>query len=102
LAGAKQQLVIPGADFLTNYSKFSGLNGYNDLYKVEGYLSRLNYNYADKYFLNASYRRDGSSVFHPDNRWGNFYGIGGAWLISNMIVKVSDDEQSNDNIFWSL
>jgi len=112
LAGSKQQLVIPGSEFLTNYSKFSALNGYNDLYKVEGYLSRLNYNYADKYFINASYRRDGSSVFHPDNRWGNFYGIGGAWLISkesflqdnnaisSLKLKISYGEQGNDNLFY--
>lgn len=38
--------------------------------------SRLNYAYADKLFLDASYRRDGSSRFGPDNRWGDFYALG--------------------------
>lgn len=112
ISGTKTVVVIPDESFLSNASKFSSLNGYNDLYKVEGYLSRLNYNYANRYYLNASYRRDGSSVFHPDHRWGNFYGLGGAWIVSNeeflkdidavsnLKVKASYGEQGNDNLYY--
>ena len=46
-------------------------------------LSRLEYNYKQKYFLSTSYRRDGSSRLHPDSRWGNFWSLGGSWLMSN-------------------
>ena len=49
---------------------------------TEGILSRLQYDYAGKYFVSASYRSDASSVFHKDNRWGNFGSVGAAWLIT--------------------
>lgn len=47
-----------------------------------GYLGRISYSFNDKYYLNASIRRDGASVFGADKIWGNFAGIGGAWNIS--------------------
>jgi TonB-linked SusC/RagA family outer membrane protein len=50
--------------------------------RFSSYFSRLNYDYENKYFLSASFRRDGSSVFGPDNKYGNFWSIGGAWRIS--------------------
>lgn len=48
-----------------------------------GYLARLIYSYKDTYHFNASFRRDGSSVFGADNKWGNFPAFGAAWTISN-------------------
>src|SRR5690606_12152644 len=56
---------------------------YTDIYRTEGYLSRLKYNYDNKYFVEGSFRRDGSSKFHKDNRWGNFWSVGGSWIVSN-------------------
>ncbi|WP_289663225.1 SusC/RagA family TonB-linked outer membrane protein [Flavobacterium panacagri] len=112
LAGQKSGVVIPGLPVLSNATKYNYVDGYNDLYKVEGYFSRANYNYKDKYFINASFRRDGSSVFHPDNRWGNFYGFGAAWsvakesffpqskVVTDLRIKGSYGEQGNDNIFY--
>ncbi|SHG39009.1 SusC/RagA family TonB-linked outer membrane protein [Pedobacter caeni] len=50
--------------------------------RLSSYFSRLTYDYDKKYFLSGSFRRDGSSVFGPDNKYGNFYSIGGAWRIS--------------------
>ena len=46
-------------------------------------VSRLNYNYAHKYLLSAALRRDGSSKFYKDNRWGWFPSAALAWKISN-------------------
>ncbi len=47
------------------------------------YLVRALYNYKNKYLLNASYRRDGSSVFYPlGNTWDNFYSVGAGWVMS--------------------
>ncbi len=46
-------------------------------------LIRLLYNYKGKYYLNASFRRDGSSQISPANRWQNFWALGGAWELSN-------------------
>jgi TonB-linked SusC/RagA family outer membrane protein len=47
-----------------------------------GFLGRVNYTYADKYLLSITFRRDGDSRLGPDNRWGNFPSISGAWRIS--------------------
>ncbi|MFQ6603467.1 SusC/RagA family TonB-linked outer membrane protein [Flavobacterium sp. C3NV] len=112
LAGQKSNIVIPDLTELSNATRYGYVDGYNDLYKVEGYFSRLNYNYKNKYFLNGSFRRDGSSVFSPENRWGNFYGLGGAWSvmkesffpktkwITDLRIKGSYGEQGNDNIYY--
>ncbi|PXY39736.1 TonB-dependent receptor [Flavobacterium cheongpyeongense] len=47
-----------------------------------GYVARINYDYDDKYLLAVSGRRDGSSRFGPNNRWGNFYSVAVGWNIS--------------------
>ncbi len=44
--------------------------------------SRLSYNYKHKYYGSASYRRDGSSRFGADNRWGNFWSVGASWYMN--------------------
>jgi len=49
---------------------------------MESYLGRLNYNFADRYLISASVRRDGSSNFGSDRRWGTFPAISGAWRVS--------------------
>ncbi len=48
-----------------------------------GYLARLNYSWKNKYHLNASVRRDGSSVFGTGKKWGTFPAVGAAWTISD-------------------
>ncbi len=48
-----------------------------------GYLARLNYNFANKYYLTGNFRRDGYSAFAPGHKWGNFYGASAAWVLSN-------------------
>lgn len=52
-------------------------------FAFESYFTRLNYDYDDTYSLTASYRRDGSSRFGPDERWGNFWSVGGGWTLTN-------------------
>ncbi len=46
-------------------------------------LSRAEYNYDQRYFASASYRRDGSSRLGPEARWGDFWSVAGSWKISN-------------------
>jgi TonB-linked SusC/RagA family outer membrane protein len=48
-----------------------------------GYLGRINYNYNDTYHISVSVRRDGSSVFGVNNKWGNFPAAGLAWTVTN-------------------
>lgn len=79
-----------------------------DNYMTEGFLARLNYDYADRYFLNASIRRDASSKFAPGHRWGTFWSVGAAWQINKekfmedikwvdlLKLKVSYGENGND------
>ena len=50
---------------------------------IMSYLGRVNYNFADKYYVTATIRRDGSSRFGMDNRWGWFPSAALAWRISN-------------------
>jgi len=54
-----------------------------NLHTDVGYLARVNYSYKDRYHFNASFRRDGSSVFGTENKWGNFPAVGAAWTISD-------------------
>ena len=78
-------------------------------YVNEGYFIRGMYEYDGRIFASASYRRDASSRFHPDHRWGNFWSVGAAWIINreswfnapfiNMLkVKASYGSQGNDAI----
>jgi TonB-linked SusC/RagA family outer membrane protein len=90
-------------------SVFGGPQEYN----LEGFFGRVLYDFDNKYFVNGSFRRDGSSVFHPDNRWGNFYGAGVAWMISQepfmknvewisrFKLKSSIGQQGNDIVYYS-
>ena len=80
-------------------------------YNNEGYFARVMYDYSNKYFPSASFRRDASSRFHSKHRWGNFWSVGGAWIITredfmagthewldNLKFKASIGSQGNDNI----
>ncbi|MGN0232419.1 MAG: SusC/RagA family TonB-linked outer membrane protein [Muribaculaceae bacterium] len=79
-------------------------------YNNEGFFFRGQYDYAQRYFGSVSFRRDASSRFHPDHRWGNFYSVGGAWIMTKeswlkpngwlqmLKLKASFGQQGNDNI----
>lgn len=63
------------SDILTEPDNAAVLNSFissTQDYRMISYLSRLNYDYDDRYYLAGSFRRDGSSRLSPDNRWGNF------------------------------
>ncbi|HPX08593.1 MAG TPA: TonB-dependent receptor [Tenuifilaceae bacterium] len=81
LYGRKEKFFIPDIPELSNAAIISTTTSYRTETRQESYLSRAMYNYDNKYFLSASFRRDGSSRFHPDHRWGNFWSVGGAWLM---------------------
>ncbi|MGB3800343.1 MAG: SusC/RagA family TonB-linked outer membrane protein, partial [Lewinella sp.] len=52
-------------------------------FSIMSFIGRLNYNYADKYLLTVTGRRDGSSKFAADNKWAFFPSVAGAWRISS-------------------
>ena len=68
---------------LANADNKTITNATYTLHTDVGYLARAMYSYKDTYHLNASFRRDGSSVFGADKKWGNFPAVGAAWTISN-------------------
>lgn len=59
-----------------------GASGQNDRSFMLSLLASVNYDFAHKYYLSASWRRDGSSRLGKDNRWANFYSVSGAWRLS--------------------
>ena len=88
------------------------IGGKKDLYSTKGFFGRVNYSYNDTYFGNVSYRRDASSRFAPENRWGNFWSASVAWMLTresfmeditwvNMLkFKASFGQQGNDDILY--
>jgi TonB-dependent starch-binding outer membrane protein SusC len=54
-----------------------------NIWKIESMFARVNYTFSNKYALSATIRRDGSSNFGPNSRYGTFKGISGSWTISN-------------------
>jgi len=54
---------------------------YDNVLNLQSFFGRLKYSYADKYLLTLTYRRDGSSRFVGDNKWGNFPSAAFAWKI---------------------
>ncbi len=85
-------------------------SSYKTRYNNEGFFARAQYNYDERIFASASIRRDASSRFHPDHRWGTFWSAGAAWLINKesfmedvewideLKIKASYGSQGNDNI----
>lgn len=94
---------------LSNFAVLTAGTGSLDRYRVEGYLSRINYDFNEKYFASVSLRRDGSSKFNKDVRWGNFLAISGAWrldqedfirnisVISQLKLRASYGQTGNDS-----
>ena len=79
LRGFRQGQIVDGNTELVNFTTTNDLTSYTDKYRTEGYFTRLNYNFNEKYFVSGSYRRDASSKFYKDTRWGNFWSVSAAW-----------------------
>ena len=112
LYNAKTGFFNPTIPEYSNAITMEGMNSYSNRHAIESYLGRANYDYDDKYYLSGSVRRDGSSVFAPDKRWGTFWSVGGSWRISqekflrdtkwldNLTVRASYGTVGNDNIYY--
>ncbi|WP_343695525.1 TonB-dependent receptor [Flavobacterium sp.] len=81
-SSSKTGQVAPDIIEYVNYATTTGLTSYTRNYATESYFSRVGYDYLEKYIFSASLRRDGSSKFAKNTRWGNFWSLGGAWVIS--------------------
>ena len=111
LSGGKKNFLDPLNSEFDNAAVTTSLGSSTTGYFVEGYFGQLNMNYDYKYFLSTSLRRDASSVFAPENRWGTFWSVGGSWLvnrekflekvsfINSLKLKASYGIQGNDYLF---
>ena len=70
-------------------------SGYSWGNSMMSILSRLEYNYAGKYYASASFRRDGSSRLGAKTRWGNFWSVAASWRISEEGFMQSQDVINN-------
>ena len=105
---AERTGVYPGIDELAPTTNVTGNNSYRYDYRIESYFGRLAYDFADKYYFEGTWRTDGSSRFHKDYRWGQFWSAGASWRISeegfmqnvdwidNMTARVSYGQLGND------
>jgi TonB-linked SusC/RagA family outer membrane protein len=111
LTTQKKGLRIDNDNFeFENYNEINNTTSYTNTYRTEGYIARVNYDYDNRYFLSASARRDGTSRFYKDVRWGNFYSVGAGWRIDReafmenltfvdmLKLRVSYGEVGNDDI----
>ena len=64
----------------------NGISSYKNEVRIISFLGRAIYNYKDQYILTANFRRDGSSKFGPNHRWGNFPSVSFAWVASNEVL----------------
>ena len=113
LYGHMTNFVLQDVTDFSNAVVYQELDSYRSSYFLQGYFGRAEYSYANKYYASASYRRDGSSRFSPENRWGSFWSVGASWNLKNesflvnvpqvdlLKIKASYGTQGNDNIGYT-
>jgi TonB-linked SusC/RagA family outer membrane protein len=109
-ASDKTNQILVGNTEFDNFVELGSTSGYKDVYHVESYFGKASYNYMQKYYIDGSVRRDGSSRFARDSRWGTFFSAGASWSIikenfmtklpwiSDLRLKASYGEVGNDNL----
>ena len=103
--------IVDGIDELDPAVTTTQNSSYSHNMAIESYFSRLNYGFKSRYYIDASWRTDGSSRFYKSDRWGHFWSVGASWRISeeqfmegarswldNLTLKVSYGVQGNDNL----
>ena len=110
LSGNRQNFALPYLYEPVAASLLMDFTGTSDNYTKLSFFGQGQYNYLGKYFFTASVRRDGSSRFSPDSRWGTFWSTGASWRISEegflksvnwlnaLTIKASYGASGNDNL----
>ncbi|MFS4466894.1 TonB-dependent receptor [Maribacter sp. 2210JD10-5] len=110
LTGTRQEIIADGNTELINFTTTTDLESFRRNLTREGYFSRLNYDFDDRYYVSASYRRDASSRFAENVRWGDFFSVGASWRIdtenfmnsvtwvNSLKLRASYGETGNDEI----
>lgn len=101
---------FPGNDNLIAAGTPTGISSYITEKNIVSYFTRLNYDLANKYYISLGLRRDGSSVFGSNYKYGTFYSVGASWRISeetflknitwinNLKLRTSYGTSGNDQI----
>ncbi len=107
--GKRYGMILDDLFEFNNFESISSLTSGTSKLHIEGYFSNIKYNYDKKYYISASYRRDGSSRFLK-NKIGNFYSIGASWIlnkekflnhidwVNSLKIRTSYGEVGNENI----
>ncbi|WP_372950028.1 SusC/RagA family TonB-linked outer membrane protein [Mariniphaga sp.] len=110
LSATRSGFPFPGLVELDAAAIAEGSGSYEDNYRLESYLAKIDYAFDQRIFASFNMRTDGNSRFAKDVRWGSFWGLGFSWLISresfmedfsalNLLrIKASYGEQGNDKI----
>ncbi len=113
LSGFKQKVFQDRIPELNNAILQPSTSSSSSNYATLGILGQVKYDFNEKYYGSLSYRRDASSSFAPENRWGNFWSVGGAWDLSSesfmdnasqfdmLKLKVSYGAQGNDKLLYA-
>lgn len=109
LAGQKTNFFDPTNPELNNGGQMQYIDSYTDNHNIEGYFAMADYDFRNRYYLSAAFRRDGTSRFL--DRWGNFWSVGAAWRLSaekfmagtsswlnDLKLRASYGTQGNENI----
>lgn len=110
ISGNRSQFSLPYYYEPDAAALLGGFSGNSDKVSLLSFLGKVEYDYANKYFVSGSVRSDGSSRFAPENRWGTFWSVGGSWKASNenfikdlnffnqLTLRASYGGQGNDKI----
>lgn len=89
--GAQGVGFLPNVQVLNGSTTPESVSGAVFEERIESYLGRVTYNYKNKYYAEGSYRRDGSTKFSEDTRWGDFYSFGASWVVSKESFLENND-----------
>lgn len=110
LSGSRQKFALADLYEPVAASQLNDFTGTSDEYAKLSFFGQAQYNFKGKYFATASIRRDGSSRFSPDSRWGTFWSAGASWRLSEeewlksvnwlsaLTLKASYGASGNDNL----
>ena len=110
IEGSRSGFLLLGYSVPDAASQLNYFEGYKDSYKILSFFGNAEYNYNYKYYGSLSVRRDGSSKFAKNNRWGTFWALGASWRISEenflkdvpqitkLALRTSYGAQGNDQI----
>lgn len=110
LTATRTGFPFPGLVELDAAATAEGSGSYEHNYRIESYLAKVDYNLRDRYFASFNFRADGNSRFSENARWGEFWGAGVSWVISeetfldaaewvnSLKLKASYGEQGSDKI----